>query len=202
MSKDIDERCWWCSEDLEGQVLADHIKKHPVTEFEAKVANMVSVADCCDHFCCGLSDNVCRVRTLAREIKRESKFVRSEVLAACATLAANPYDDEVAALAGDEPGCVGHKIANAILALQPAASALEALLREEREKYLGELCASVCPLCADQQKYDLHGDEQGYWCHTEKGVSHTWENKKCAARGFREVSRQLDLTQEGSKERK
>ncbi len=70
MSRDIDERCWWCDEDLEGQVLTEHIKKHPVTKFEAEVSSMVSVADFCDHFCCDLPANVCRVRTLAREIER------------------------------------------------------------------------------------------------------------------------------------
>ena len=70
MNRDIDERCWWCNEDLEGQVLADHIKKHPITEFESEVANMVSVMDFCDHFCCDLPANVCRVRVLALEIER------------------------------------------------------------------------------------------------------------------------------------
>ena len=70
MSRDIDERCWWCDEDLEGQVLTEHIKKHPVTKFEAEVSSMVSVAGFCDHFCCDLPANVCRVRTLAREIER------------------------------------------------------------------------------------------------------------------------------------
>ena len=68
MSQEFDERCWWCDADLEGQVLTEHIKKHPVTKFEAEVSNMVSVADFCDHFCCDLPANVCRVRTLAKEI--------------------------------------------------------------------------------------------------------------------------------------
>ena len=84
MSRDIDERCWWCDEDLEGQVLTEHIKKHPVTKFEAEVSSMVSVAGFCDHFCCDLPANVCRVRTLAREIERFLADERERVREMCA----------------------------------------------------------------------------------------------------------------------
>ena len=75
---------------------------------------------------------------------------------------------------------------------EPAASDLEALLRKEREKYLEVLCASVCSFCADGEKFDLHGDKQGYWCHTEKGVSPTWKNQRCVAMSFRNVSQTLE----------
>ncbi|MCB7129783.1 MAG: hypothetical protein J3T61_09630, partial [Candidatus Brocadiales bacterium] len=72
---------------------------------------------------------------------------------------------------------------------------LTRFIEAEREKYLEALCASVCSFCALPQKYDLHAPPnvgRGYWCHTEKGVSPTWENKRCVAMSFRNVN--LDLT--------
>ena len=90
----------------------------------------------------------------------------------------------------------GHLFAN----IQPNGCLVCRLLADEREKYLEILCASVCSFCADGEKFDLHGDKQGYWCHTEKGVSPTWQNQRCVAMGFREVSRQLDLTAPSSTE--
>ena len=80
---------------------------------------------------------------------------------------------------------------------------IERLLAQEREKYLEALCASVCSFCALPQKYDLHAPlnvGRGYWCHTEKGVSPTWENKRCVAMSFRNVNRDLDLTAPSSTE--
>ena len=89
---------------------------------------------------------------------------------------------------------------------EQVAEKVERLLAQEREKYLEALCASVCSFCALPQKYDLHAPlnvGRGYWCHTEKGVSPTWENKRCVAMSFRNVNRDLDLTKldEGGEEK-
>ena len=134
-----------------------------------------------------------------------TKQARAEVLAACmaALEKSRAFQQRQASAAqdrGDRELVSSHErleycfaVALTVLRnVQPAAADLEALLREEREKYLEALCASVCSFCADGEKFDLHGDKQGYWCHTEKGVSPTWENQRCVAMSFRNVSQRLE----------
>ena len=83
-AQEFDERCYWCDENIHGVDMVEHMKKHPVSRFEAEVANMLSAAEFCDHFCCELPANICKVRTLSKEIERLLADEREKMREMCA----------------------------------------------------------------------------------------------------------------------
>lgn len=70
----INERCFWCDADLRfWKNLEEHGRICPatikLTDEERSMASVIIGTEFCDHFCCGLPDNVCKARTLVRELK-------------------------------------------------------------------------------------------------------------------------------------
>jgi hypothetical protein len=64
--------CWSCGEDvkdLSPQGIQEHICKHQYDEFEEKVGAALMESTFCDHYCCGLPPNVCRVKSLAKALR-------------------------------------------------------------------------------------------------------------------------------------
>lgn len=73
--KSLRVSCWSCGEELLGlspEELLSHSCKHRFDEFEEKIVTALAASDFCDHFCCGLPPNVCRVKTLAKALRSRS----------------------------------------------------------------------------------------------------------------------------------
>jgi hypothetical protein len=61
-------RCWWCGTDLNANPTHECPSK-ALGEGADVVANALNASENCDHFCCGMMPNVCRVYNALETLK-------------------------------------------------------------------------------------------------------------------------------------
>ncbi len=66
---EFEETCWWCDEDVSGIRFEDHDCPAKNLSREAQLlVYVLPAATFCDHYCCGMSENMCLASRLAHEL--------------------------------------------------------------------------------------------------------------------------------------
>jgi hypothetical protein len=70
MSEDtIRNECWFCGQEIDDDdKIVEHIESHDLSPDEQVAGDALMSIESCDHFCCGMPENICRAKALAKAL--------------------------------------------------------------------------------------------------------------------------------------